>query len=313
MKMKNLIYKLLLLASFGLLCLSCDDDSDLTVYSTDGATTELGRKIIAGSESYVGHFFSDTSYVLTPGVTALEMEILSFEGRAVKLFVLEVDLADGHLSMRASSPNDAGILKTKQQMTLQALAADKQGSRVVAATNADFFTTDGSPQGVYYRNGKCLKSSMNDNVCTFFAITKEGKPMIGSYDDYESYKDKLQEAVGGRARLLTNGSILTQTSTALEPRTAIGVSDDGKVYILVVDGRNFYYSNGMRYTELATVLQALGAKDAINLDGGGSSTFVVRTEAGFDNANRFVVRNWVSDNGGVERAVANGLLVVTDN
>ena len=53
-------------------------------------------------------------------------------------------------------------------------------------------------------------------------------------------------------------------------------------------------------------------KDASNLDGGGSSTFIIRSKAGFEE-NRFAIRNWPYDNGGVERAVANGLLVVTDN
>ena len=82
--------------------------------------------------------------------------------------------------------------------------------------------------------------------------------------------------------------------------------------MLVVDGRNFWHSNGMRYAEMGAVMKALGARDAINLDGGGSSTFIVRTTPGFEEG-RFGIRNWPYDNGGVEREVANGLLVVTDN
>ena len=310
--MKKLIYDSALLLLGWLLWTGCNNDEDLTVYSTEGAKTELGQKIIVGSDGYVGQYFSDTTYTLAPGVKALEMEILSATGMAVKMFVLEVDLKDTHLTMKASSPKDEGKLKTKQQMTLQALAHDKQGSRVLAAVNGDFFATDGTPQGIYYRNGVCLKNTMTDNVCTFFAVTKGKKAVIGSYDEYDTYKDEIQEAVGGRVRLMTNGNVLPQTSTALEPRTAIGVTDNNVVYILVADGRNFWYSNGMRYAEMGAVMKALGAKDAINLDGGGSSTFIIRSKAGFEE-NRFAIRNWPYDNGGVERAVANGLLVVTDN
>lgn len=310
--MKKIIYDSALFLLGCLLWTGCDNDEELTVYSTEGAKTELGQKIIAGSDGYVGQYFSDSTYTLAPGVKALEMKILSATGLAVKMFVLEVDLKDTHLTIKASSPKDEGTLKTKQQMTLQALAHDKQGSRVLAAVNGDFFTTDGTPQGIYYRNGVCLKSTMSDNVCTFFAVTKGKKAVIGSYDEYNTYKDEIQEAVGGRVRLMTNGNVLSQTSTALEPRTAIGVTDNNVVYILVADGRNFWYSNGMRYTEMGSVLKALGVKDAINLDGGGSSTFVIRSKTGFEE-NRFAVRNWPYDNGGVERAVANGLLVVTDN
>lgn len=310
--MKKLIYDSALLLLGCLLWTACNNDEDLTVFSTEGAKTELGQKIIAGSDGYVGQYFSDSTYTLAPGVQALEMKILSATGLAVKIFVLEVDLKEAHLTMKASSPNEEGKLKTKQQMTLQALAYDKPGSRVLAAVNGDFFAKDGTPQGIYYRNGTCLKGTMTDNVCTFFAITKNKKAIIGSYDEYDSYKEDIQEAVGGRVRLMTNGNVLPQTVTALEPRTAIGVTDDNVVYILVADGRNFWYSNGMRYAEMGAVMKALGAKNAINLDGGGSSTFIIRKIAGFEDG-RFAIRNWPYDNGGVEREVANGLLVVTDN
>ena len=310
--MKKLIYDSALLLLGCLLWTACNNDDDLTVFSTEGAKTELGQKIIAGSDGYVGQYFSDSTYTLAPGVQALEMRILSATGLAVKMFVLEVDLKEAHLTMKASSPNEEGKLKTKQQMTLQALAYDKPGSRVLAAVNGDFFAKDGTPQGIYYRNGTCLKGTMTDNVCTFFAITKNKKAIIGSYDEYDSYKEDIQEAVGGRVRLMTNGNVLPQTVTALEPRTAIGVTDDNVVYILVADGRNFWYSNGMRYAEMGAVMKALGAKNAINLDGGGSSTFIIRKIAGFEDG-RFAIRNWPYDNGGVEREVANGLLVVTDN
>lgn len=310
--MKKLIYDSVLLLLGCLLWTACNNDEDLTVFSTEGAKTELGQKIIAGSDGYVGQYFSDSTYTLAPGVQALEMKILSSTGLAVKMFVLEVDLKEAHLTMKASSPNEEGKLKTKQQMTLQALAYDKSGSRVLAAVNGDFFAKDGTPQGIYYRNGTCLKGTMTDNVCTFFAITKNKRAIIGSYDEYDSYKENIQEAVGGRVRLMTNGNVLPQTVTALEPRTAIGVTDDNVVYILVADGRNFWYSNGMRYAEMGAVMKALGAKNAINLDGGGSSTFIIRKIAGFEDG-RFAIRNWPYDNGGVEREVTNGLLVVTDN
>ena len=54
-------------------------------------------------------------------------------------------------------------------------------------------------------------------------------------------------------------------------------------------------------------MKALGAKNAINLDGGGSSTFIIRKIAGFEDG-RFAIRNWPYDNGGVEREVANGII-----
>ena len=60
------------------------------------------------------------------------------------------------------------------------------------------------------------------------------------------------------------------------PRTAVGIDRKGsRLWILVVDGRQEAYSGGMTLPELADLLLALGAAEAINLDGGGSSVMVV--------------------------------------
>ena len=61
---------------------------------------------------------------------------------------------------------------------------------------------------------------------------------------------------------------------ALAPRTAFGISADGRwLYGVVVDGRQPGYSEGADGDDLVRILKAAGATDAINMDGGGSSTF----------------------------------------
>ncbi|MFG3659511.1 phosphodiester glycosidase family protein [Streptomyces sp. NPDC047706] len=60
------------------------------------------------------------------------------------------------------------------------------------------------------------------------------------------------------------------------PRTAAGVTLDGRVVLLTADGRRPDRSAGLSITETAEVLRSLGAVDALNLDGGGSTTMVVR-------------------------------------
>ena len=62
------------------------------------------------------------------------------------------------------------------------------------------------------------------------------------------------------------------------------------------------YSNGMSFAQLTNVFMALGVKDAINMDGGGSSTLVIRE------GSNFAVKN--SPSGGVQRAVANAWTIV---
>ncbi|MGE0640595.1 MAG: phosphodiester glycosidase family protein [Thermoanaerobaculia bacterium] len=65
---------------------------------------------------------------------------------------------------------------------------------------------------------------------------------------------------------------------ARHPRTAAAVRSDGTLLFVVVDGRRPAESVGMTLAELAGLLLELGASDAVNLDGGGSSTMIVRGE-----------------------------------
>lgn len=114
-----------------------------------------------------------------------------------------------------------------------------------------------------------------------------------------------EQVLGGGPRLVRDGRVSVEAeggsvggsfSTARHPRTAIGFNGS-KVYLVVVDGRQPGYSLGMSLAELAQVMADLGCTDALNMDGGGSTTLWARG----------AVTNRPSD--GRERPVANGLLV----
>ena len=60
------------------------------------------------------------------------------------------------------------------------------------------------------------------------------------------------------------------------PRTMAGVTGDGRLLLVAVDGRAPGYSAGLDFEEEAGVMRALGAQDAVNLDGGGSTTMTIR-------------------------------------
>ena len=106
--------------------------------------------------------------------------------------------------------------------------------------------------------------------------------------------NQVRHAIGGRLRLLKNGEInetLVEMHNAEkrhtpgkrtpvlnlshEPRTALGYNAD-TLFFVVADGRQPKYSTGLTLYELASILIELGATEAINLDGGSSSTFVVK-------------------------------------
>jgi exopolysaccharide biosynthesis protein len=95
--------------------------------------------------------------------------------------------------------------------------------------------------------------------------------------------DKTQHALGAGPMLVRNNSVFLTTKVedfgsdvagGRAPRTAIGLKADGNMMLVVVDGRQ-ENSIGMTLLELALFMQELGAQDAMNLDGGGSSEMVI--------------------------------------
>ena len=97
---------------------------------------------------------------------------------------------------------------------------------------------------------------------------------------------RVSDGIGGNLRLLRNGKIEPElvefhqsgcrsnyrhrNGARLNPRSALGFNDD-KLFLIAVDGRQYGYSIGMTLYEMAGFLRDLGAKHAINFDGGGSS------------------------------------------
>ncbi len=123
-------------------------------------------------------------------------------------------------------------------------------------------------------------------------------------------KQNLDFTVSGAPRILEDGlpsAELAARKDARErnPRTAVGIKDN-KLYMVTVDGRQPGYSDGMNLYEMAEFLLGQGVKDAINLDGGGSTTMAVRKQG--DAAVKLV--NSPSD--GRERYVGNSIQLVSE-
>lgn len=115
-----------------------------------------------------------------------------------------------------------------------------------------------------------------------------------------------QQIVSGNPKTVGEGVTLDTEgergdASAKHPRTGIGVSKDGnKIIMMVVEGRH-NASAGVRTSQLADIMRYAGAYEAVNLDGGGSSTLYTSA---------FGIRNYCSD--GNERAVGNGIFAVLD-
>lgn len=103
-----------------------------------------------------------------------------------------------------------------------------------------------------------------------------------------SNENPIEELVGGAVQLIDDGKQVIDRQLDIEgvsasfasdrhPRTAIGMTDDRHLYMLVVDGRQ-QASSGMSLYELADFMTKYGITEALNLDGGGSTTMIVNGE-----------------------------------
>jgi exopolysaccharide biosynthesis protein len=98
-------------------------------------------------------------------------------------------------------------------------------------------------------------------------------------------KWKMQTAVGGGPVLLQDGKVMITNNEELKfagkaindkhPRTAMGYTGDGRLIILVVQGRFAGIAEGATLQQEAVMLQSTGCKEALNLDGGGSSCLLI--------------------------------------
>lgn len=172
-------------------------------------------------------------------------------------------------------------------------------------------TTDGDlaiPSDGFVIHGRgTSKTGCNTGATTFVSQLHVGD--IVEFDNIvltpEGERIYPRTVVSGNPKNVGGGETLDTESertdaSARHPRTSIGISEDGtKIIMMVIDGRGA--SVGVTTSMLADVMRYAGAYEAVNLDGGGSSTLY--TEA-------LGVRNHCSD--GSERAVGNAIFAVLE-
>ena len=137
---------------------------------------------------------------------------------------------------------------------------------------------------------------------------EQGDPLSLSFSITPGW-ESVREAVGGRELIVRDGAtyIFPRPATAdeLHPRTALGITAAGDLVMATVDGRESGYSTGVDLGELAELMRSRGAVQALNMDGGGSTTMAVRLPGDVEVS----VVNRPSD--GHERALANSLIVLS--
>jgi len=155
-----------------------------------------------------------------------------------------------------------------------AIAAINGGGFVDQSSSAEWTGNGGLPTGVIMNEGKVIFDDLDGKKTNSLGITKDGVMIVGSYSVTELKELGVQEAVSFYPALIINGK-MTQSSGdggfGIAPKTAIGQRKDGAIILLVIDGRSLS-SPGATVTEVQEIMYKLGALNAINLDGGKSTT-----------------------------------------
>lgn len=223
--------------------------------------------------------------------------------------VITVDMRTPRLRFLVTPPDDKASDTPLQARTTSQFLSE---FGVQVAVNGDGFSPwwSHSPMDYYPHPGDPVRPRGNAaSRGKIYSSTPENFPTL-----YISSRNQLSfdaparpyNAISGEFMLVSGGTALPELDgSALDPRTAVGYSRSGRyLYLVVVDGRQPFYSDGITLKELAAVLISLGAQYAMNLDGGGSSTMVVEAADGRPRIINSPIDNYIP---GRERPVANHL------
>jgi Phosphodiester glycosidase len=146
---------------------------------------------------------------------------------------------------------------------------------------ADYYPHEGDPVtpfGFTASNGDVYSTGDTTDIGT------EPTLYIGRRNtlSFNNKPGRVYNAISGDRILVLKGEVVPDLDDKeLDPRTAIGINKNGRyLYLIVVDGRQPFYSEGATFMELADLLIDQGAFMGMSLDGGGSSTMVIEGGGG---------------------------------
>ncbi|MDJ0752058.1 MAG: phosphodiester glycosidase family protein [Ardenticatenaceae bacterium] len=237
---------------------------------------------------------TDLTETLQPGITYYRRALS--DPRPLMAHMVEIDLetAEGDLLVTPGDPGDPYEISAR---TTSEFAAEFGAS---VAINGSFFAPirGRTPLYFYPRSGDrvdILGQAVSDGVVysdyqeAWSGVCINGRrvnmvigPCEGTFEQILSASTVFMRA----------GSYsVTESKTApynldRHPRSALAISEDGqRLFLIVVDGRQPGYSEGVSLSELAEIIIPFGAYRAITLDGGGSATLVVRQNGGYEVVN----------------------------
>jgi GH25 family lysozyme M1 (1,4-beta-N-acetylmuramidase)/uncharacterized protein YgiM (DUF1202 family) len=243
---------------------------------------------------------------LFPGVTYLRRDLA--EPRPLVAHVLAVDLKSLNLEFLVTpSPNNNDILCTRTPSQFL------EEFKLHAAINGGYYSyldATFNPSKYCPKGGDPVRiSDYAASRGKVYSPKKTAQPVIHiSKKNLVSFNKTGQvfNAVAGDRMVVVDGKVVKNLAAQVpNPRTAVGLNRNGRwLTLMVVDGRQTGYSEGVTFPELAELLISYGVHTGANMDGGGSSAMVIR---GFDGKPRTLNSPIDMNQSGKERAVGNHL------
>lgn len=174
-----------------------------------------------------------------------------------------------------------------------------QRKEATLAINAGFFNTKAyTPLGGLIMDGEIIREGVPASNINYICIDKYGnlcsRPF--NYSLKLMLREGIVQATNGRTILIENNVTNTDLpNNDRHPRQAIAQKTTGEILILTCDGRDLD-NNGMTYGDLQRIFNDLGAINAYELDGGGSSATILREIKQNDNIDQY---------GSIDREVSN--------
>ena len=239
-------------------------------------------------EDFLATFRTESLRVLSPGPGVAYYGLAVEEGPwAIHLLSVDLGLCDLGLQL-LPAPKQDGMRGGRSRVT------ELQGGpgRLLAAVNGDFFTPEGLPLGTEVVGGEVRRVRSRPAFAWRPGLppwmgtpsTEGDSVLVLGWRLSRQGGDGLSQVVGGFPHLLSEGSRVGDLevtgrpsfAAARHPRTAVGFdAEKSRLWMVVVDGRQPGYSDGMTLPELAGLFEALGVTEAVNLDGGGSTVMVL--------------------------------------
>ena len=193
-----------------------------------------------------------------------------------RVHVLRLGLREPGLRLVVSSPAERGLSMDRRA----------ESAAAVVSFNASFFDRNFVPRGVTVSQGQAWRPVLQAAASPWLACDRVQHCRIGFTDTATPPPDTVN-AVAGTPWLLRGGQVRTEADDAgcaalcarTHPRTAVGLAGQGRwLLVVLAEGRRPPVA-GVTLVQLSQLMRELGAEDAINLDGGGSSTLWLQGRA----------------------------------